>query len=83
MALPRIITETVKPPIADRRCDYLARYEGDEADDNDRLIVGWGPTEAEAVVDLIENYPRGVQCERDLPYLTAVTREAARSCSQE
>lgn len=58
--IPRILIEHVWPPIPDRRFDYLAYYDGEQDEQFDH---GWGRTEAEAVVDLIENHPRGVQCE--------------------
>lgn len=62
--LPRIRTRCEYPPIPDRRFDYLAYYDGEE---DEHCDTGWGRTEAEAVADLIENYPRGVQCVRELP----------------
>jgi hypothetical protein len=38
------------PPIPDRRFDYGAM---DEDDNADGTLIGWGPTEAEAVLDLL------------------------------
>jgi hypothetical protein len=61
-ALPRVIVTFVYPPIPIRTCDYQAHYEGEE---DERMATGHGRTAADAVVDLIENHPRGVQCERD------------------
>lgn len=45
-------------PIPLRQFDYLAFYEDDEPDDNGNMAQGEGATEAEAVIDLIENHPR-------------------------
>ena len=39
------------PPIPIRSFDWLAYFEGDEEGPQ-----GWGPTEAEAIADLTENY---------------------------
>lgn len=71
--LPKIVVEHVWPPIPDRRFDFMAFYHGE---DDEMFDKGWGRTEPEAVVDLLENYPRGVQCERE-SFLTAVTKAAA------
>lgn len=70
--LPRIITERV----AGGRPGYewLARYEPHEPNE-----YGWGVTEADAVLSLIDDRPRGTQCTRDRPFLSAATAEAARA----
>lgn len=65
-AFPRVITTFVYPPIPIRRFDWQASYDGDEPNDAGGMATGHGATAAEAVVDLIENYPRGVQCEREV-----------------
>lgn len=52
-------------PIPIRQFDWSAHYDNEEPNDDGQMDVGYGRTEADAVVDLIENYPRGVQCERD------------------
>jgi hypothetical protein len=59
VSLPRIVVEFVYPPIPIRQFDYLAYY-ADEADE--QMDHGTGRTAAEAVVDLLENHPRGVWC---------------------
>lgn len=60
--IPKIITRFEYPPIPIRDFDYLAYYDGEE---DERMDVGHGRTEALAVTDLIENYPRGQWCERE------------------
>lgn len=59
MSLPRIVVTFVYPPIPIREFDYQAHYAGEE---DEQMDVGHGRTAADAVVDLIENYPRGVFC---------------------
>jgi len=62
-ALPKIITTHVYPPIPLRQFDWQAHYAGEE---DERYDAGHGRTEAEAVVDLLENYPRGIDCIRSM-----------------
>ena len=59
-----IHTDFVYPPIPIRSMDWQAIYDDyDGAEDSgNRHHVGYGCTEAEAVVDLIVKYPRGVEC---------------------
>lgn len=52
---PRIIVTFIYPPIPIRTCDWQAHYDGEE---DEQMDVGQGATEAEAVLDLIENHPR-------------------------
>lgn len=52
---PRIITTFAYPPIPIRDCDWQAHYAGEE---DEQMDVGRGETEAEAIADLVENYPR-------------------------
>lgn len=66
MTLPRIVTEYWAKPIPLRQFDWLAYYDGDEPNDAGGMDHGEGATEAQAVADLIENHPRGVQCEREI-----------------
>ena len=54
----RIVTTHVYPPIPDRHFDWQAHYDDDEPNDDGHMAAGHGPTEAAAVLDLIENYPR-------------------------
>lgn len=63
MAAHKIITEFVYPPIPVRSFDWSATYDDYDVDcDGDGFFsncpVGRGATEAEAVLDLIENHPR-------------------------
>lgn len=55
---PKIITVHVYPPIPVRMVDWQAHYDNDEPDDDGRVAVGTGATEAEAIKDLMENHPR-------------------------
>lgn len=59
---PRVIVTFIYPPIPIRSMDWQAHYAGEE---DEQMDIGEGATAEEAVVDLIENHPRGVQCERD------------------
>lgn len=47
----KIITEYVYPPIPDRRFDWSAVRDGYEPGNP----IGWGNTEREAVIDLLDN----------------------------
>ena len=60
-----IITDFWMKPIPPRQFDWCAYYDGDEPNSNGQMAQGYGRTEADAVLDLIENHPIGVQCERD------------------
>lgn len=53
--MSKIITTFVHPPIPIRSMDWQAHYDGEE---DEQMDVGTGATEAEAIADLIENYPR-------------------------
>lgn len=53
--MPQIKTTFVYPPIPDRCCDWQAWYDGEE---DERMDCGWGATEADAIADLTENFPR-------------------------
>lgn len=55
MSAPKIITTHVNPPIPIRTMDWQAHYEGEE---DEQMDTGHGATEAEAIADLKENYPR-------------------------
>jgi hypothetical protein len=57
----KIVTTHVYPPIPIRQFDWQAHYDGEE---DEQMDAGYGRTKEEAVVDLIENYPRGQQCTR-------------------
>lgn len=52
MPATRIVTHHEYPPIPIREFDWCAHYEGDE----ESGPRGWGPTEAEAIADLRDNY---------------------------
>lgn len=49
--MPKIVTHCEWPPIPIRSFDYCAHYDDPEGP------TGWGATEAEAVNDLLTNYP--------------------------
>jgi len=51
--IPKIATNYDYPPIPIRSMDWSAWYEGEE---DEQMDVGTGPTEAAAILDLIENY---------------------------
>lgn len=52
---PRVRTEYVKPPIPTPQFDWKAWYDGEE---EEQMACGWGHSEAAAIVDLLENFPR-------------------------
>lgn len=54
----KIVTSYWAKPLPWRDFDWQAYFEGDEPDTAGRYAVGYGKTEAEAVADLIDNYPR-------------------------
>jgi len=60
--LRKIVTDYWPKPIPLRQFDWMAHYDGDEPNDNGSMAHGSGRTEAQAVLDLIDNYPLGVQC---------------------
>lgn len=63
--MDRIVTEYWRKPIPTDKFDWLAFYADDEPNDSGCMTHGSGATEAEAVIDLIENHPRGYpECER-------------------
>ena len=56
--MPNIIVDEIWPPIPTRQFDFRASYDGDEPDDDGNMDAGWGKTQAEAIKDLTDNYPR-------------------------
>lgn len=48
----KIITSNIYPPIPVRDFDWMAYFDGDD----EFGPRGYGPTEAEAIQDLIDNY---------------------------
>lgn len=46
----------VYPPIPLRQFDWCAYFDNDEPDDDGHMLVGYGKTEAEALVDLLDNF---------------------------
>ena len=60
MTPPKINVAYVYPPIPDRQFDFAATYDDyDGAEDSgNRGEIGYGPTEQDAIADLIENHPR-------------------------
>lgn len=50
----KIITTFVYPPIPVRDCDWQAHFDGDEPDDDGRMLVGIGATEQDAINDLLD-----------------------------
>lgn len=59
----KIRTENIYPPIPIRTMDWQATYDDDEPNDAGGMACGHGRTEAEAINDLVTNYPRsGAPC---------------------
>ncbi len=62
MAHKIVVTYWAKP-IAIRSFDYVAYYDDDEPNDDGQMQYGYGHNEAEAVLDLITEHPRGgIEC---------------------
>ena len=52
MSAPKIITSNWAKPIPDRQFDWSAHYDGDEPNDDGQMMVGYGKTKEEAIIDL-------------------------------
>jgi hypothetical protein len=62
----KIRVDFIYPPIPIRSFDYQATFDGDEPNDDGQMAVGHGPTAAAAVLDLLDNHYRGVECSREV-----------------
>jgi hypothetical protein len=58
----RIRTEFVYPPIPIRNFDWQAVYDDYDGAEDSHCPIGHGRTEADAVLDLIDNAPRYPDC---------------------
>lgn len=45
----------VYPPIPLRRFDWCATFDNDEPDDEGNILAGYGKTETDALIDLLNN----------------------------
>jgi hypothetical protein len=52
MSAPKIVTNYWAKPIPDRQFDWSAHYDGDEPNDAGQMMVGFGKTKEEALIDL-------------------------------
>jgi hypothetical protein len=52
MSAPKIVTRFWAKPIPDRQFDWSAHYDGDEPNDDGQMMVGFGETQEEALLDL-------------------------------
>ena len=52
MSAPKIITSYWAKPIPDRQFNWSAHYDGDEPNDDGQMMVGYGKTKEEAIIDL-------------------------------
>jgi hypothetical protein len=50
--MSKIITRYWAKPIPDRQFDWSAHYDGDEPNDDGQMMVGYGKTNEEAIIDL-------------------------------
>ena len=50
--MSKIITRYWAKPIPDRQFDWSAHYDGDEPNDDGQMMVGYGNTKGEAIIDL-------------------------------
>lgn len=60
--IDRIRVEYWRKPIPTNAFDYIASYADDEPNENGSLQTGSGATAADAVLDLIDTHPRGIDC---------------------
>lgn len=58
----KIVTSNIFPPIPYRGCDWVAYVEGEEENSH---MYGYGPTEAEAIDDLMRLLEENAECESD------------------
>ena len=49
----KIVTTHVNPPVPSREFDWSAYRDGDEPNDAGSMRIGRGPTEADAITDLL------------------------------
>lgn len=73
----KINTNYWPKPIPPREFDWAATYDDYEGGDGygePAGQIGYGATEADAVIDLIENHYRGIWCERDRHCVSCVHR---------
>ena len=73
-ATPKIRTDFWMKPIPPRQFDWSATYDDyDGAEDSgNRGQIGYGRTEAEAIADLRENYPRKSEADRMIEAMWAL-----------
>ena len=58
----KVVTTNIFPPIPDRRFDWCAYFDGDEPNDNGSMMQGFGPTEQEAIDDLLRLLQEDAEC---------------------
>ena len=49
----------VYPPIPLRQFDWVASFDNDEPDDDGNMLCGFGKTEVEALLDLLDTFEAG------------------------
>jgi len=52
----KVIISFVYPPIPLRQFDWCAYFDNDEPDDDGHMLCGYGKTERDALMDLLDNY---------------------------
>lgn len=60
--MDRIITNYWAKPIPLRQFDWSATYDNDEPNDAGSMRTGYGRTEQDAVLDLIDQHPSSEAC---------------------
>lgn len=63
-----IVTRFINPAIPDRRCDWVAYREGQE----EKLDYGYGRTEREAILDLLDNEDKEPSCATSIKSSTTI-----------
>jgi hypothetical protein len=68
MSAPNIVTHYWAKPIPDRQFDWSAHYDGDERNDDGQMMVGYGQTKEEAIIDLARLFTECAEAAEDRFY---------------
>src|SRR5258708_36374295 len=69
--MSKIITRYWAKPIPDRQFDWSAHYDGDEPNDAGQMMVGFGKTKEEALIDLARLFAERAEAAEDRLYAGA------------
>ncbi len=71
MSAPKIVTNYWAKPIPDRQFDWSAHYDGDEPNDDGQMMVGYGQSKEEAIIDLARLFAERAEAAEDRFYAGA------------